>query len=128
MALMTKKGIRALMCDAIRSGEVVDMPWEYVMKFDDDRYVFHMHRIDEDYPYDFDAQWEDIISMYEDLWIGNERTYRYAIDCAISEDGYVTLDGVELKYDLDSGTLFADDMQTITPIHNLEEFRRFMED
>ena len=122
MALMTKKGIRALMYEAMRDGEVVDMPWDYEMHFDYERSVFHMHSTDSMNPNDFDATMEEIIDLYEDLWAGSERNYRYAIDDAVSEDGYFTLDGVELKYDLDSGTLFADDMQTITPIHNLDEF------
>ena len=34
MPLMTKKGLRVLMYEAIVDGDVVDMPWEYEMHFD----------------------------------------------------------------------------------------------
>lgn len=127
MPLMTKKGLRVLMYEAMRDGEVVDMPWDYEMHFDYDRSVFHMHSTDSMNPNDFDATMEEIIYLYEDLWIGDERNYRYAIDAAVSENGYLTLDWVEFKYDPDSKTLFADDLYTITPIHDLDEFKRFME-
>lgn len=127
MPLMTKKGLRVLMYEAMRDGEVVDMPWDYEMHFDYDRSVFHMHSTDSMNPNDFDATMEEIIDLYEDLWIGDERNYRYAIDFAVSENGYLTLDWVEFKYDPDSKTLFADDLYTITPIHDLDEFKRFME-
>ena len=127
MPLITKKGLMTLMYEAMRDGEAVDMPWDYEMHFDYDRSVFHMHSTDSMNPNDFDATMEEIIDLYEDLWIGDERNYRYAIDAAVSENGYLTLDWVEFKYDLDSKTLFADDLYTITPIHDLDEFKRFME-
>ena len=127
MPLMTKKGLRVLMYEAIVDGDVVDMPWDYEMHFDYDRSVFHMHSTDSMNPNDFDATKDEIIDLYEDLWIGVERNYRYAIDFAVSENGYLTLDWVEFKYDPDSKTLFADDLHTITPIHDLDEFKRFME-
>lgn len=127
MPLMTKKGLRALMYEAMRDGEVVDMPWDYEMYFDYDRSVFHMHSTDSMNPNDFDATMDEIIDLYEDLWEGSERNYRYAIDAAVSENGYLTLDWVEFKYNPDSKTLFADDLYTITPIHDLDEFKRFME-
>ena len=127
MPLITKKGLMTLMYEAMRDGEVVDMPWDYEMHFDYDRSVFHMHSTDSMNPNDFDATMEEIIDLYEDLWIGDERNYRYAIDFAVSENGYLTLDWVEFKYDPDSKTLFADDLYTITPIHDLDEFKRFME-
>ena len=127
MPLITKKGLMTLMYEAMRDGEVVDMPWDYEMHFDYDRSVFHMHSTDSMNPNDFDATMEEIIDLYEDLWIGDERNYRYAIDAAVSENGYLTLDWVEFKYDPDSKTLFADDLYTITPIHDLDEFKRFME-
>ena len=127
MPLITKKGLMTLMYEAMRDGEVVDMPWDYEMHFDYDRSVFHMHSTDSMNPNDFDATMEEIIDLYEDLWIGDERNYRYAIDAAVSENGYLTLDWIEFKYDPDSKTLFADDLYTITPIHDLDEFKRFME-
>ena len=127
MPLITKKGLMTLMYEAMRDGEVVDMPWDYEMHFDYDRSVFHMHSTDSMNPNDFDATMEEIIDLYEDLWIGDERNYRYAIDAAVSENGYLTLDWVEFKYDPDSKTLFADDLYTITPIHDLDEFKRLME-
>ena len=127
MPLITKKGLMTLMYEAMRDGEVVDMPWDYEMHFDYDRSVFHMHSTDSMNPNDFDATMEEIIDLYEDLWIGDERNYRYAIDFAVSENGYLTLDWVEFKYDPDSKTLFADDLYTIRPIHDLDEFKRFME-
>ena len=127
MPLITKKGLMTLMYEAMRDGEVVDMPWDYEMHFDYDRSVFHMHSTDSMNPNDFDATMEEIIDLYEDLWIGDKRNYRYAIDAAVSENGYLTLDWVEFKYDPDSKTLFADDLYTITPIHDLDEFKRFME-
>ena len=127
MPLMTKKGLMTLMYEAMRDGDVVDMPWDYEMHFDYDRSVFHMHSTDSMNPNDFDATMEEIIDLYEDLWAGSERNYRYAIDFAVSENGYLTLDWVEFKYDPDSKTLFADDLHTITPIHDLDEFKRFME-
>ena len=127
MPLITKKGLMTLMYEAMRDGEVVDMPWDYEMHFDYDRSVFHMHSTDSMNPNDFDATMEEIIDLYEDLWIGDERNYRYAIDAAVSGNGYLTLDWIEFKYDPDSKTLFADDLYTITPIHDLDEFKRFME-
>ena len=127
MPLITKKGLMTLMYEAMRYGEVVDMPWDYEMHFDYDRSVFHMHSTDSMNPNDFDATMEEIIDLYEDLWTGDERNYRYAIDFAVSENGYLTLDWIEFKYDPDSKTLFADDLYTITPIHDLDEFKRFME-
>lgn len=127
MPLITKKGLMTLMYEAMRDGEVVDMPWDYEMHFDYDRSVFHMHSTDSMNPNDFDATMEEIIDLYEDLWAGSERNYQYAIDAAVSENGYLTLDWVEFKYDPDSKTLFADDLYTIRPIHDLDEFKRFME-
>ena len=101
MPLMTKKGLRVLMYEAIVDGDVVDMPWDYEMHFDYDRSVFHMHSTDSMNPNDFDATKDEIIDLYEDLWIGDERNYRYAIDAAVSENGYLTLDWIEFKYDPD---------------------------
>ena len=97
MPLMTKKGLRVLMYEAIVDGDVVDMPWDYEMHFDYDRSVFHMHSTDSMNPNDFDATKEQIIDMYEDLWIGNEHNYRYAIDAADSENGDRTHDYTEVK-------------------------------
>ena len=43
MTLITKKGLRVLMYEAIVDGDVVDMPWNYEMHFDYDNGMFHMH-------------------------------------------------------------------------------------
>ena len=128
MSFITKKGLRALMYDTIRYGEVVDMPWSYEMSFDYDKGVFHMHCTEEVNPNDFDAQWEDVISMYEDLWSGDDFNYRRMINITFPELEYQTLDGVDFRYEPDSGVLYADDGLKVTEIRNADDFKRFMKE
>lgn len=127
MTLITKKGLRALMCDAIRYGETVDMPWDYEMMFDYDNGMFEMHCTDSMNPNDFNGYMEDILWFYEDLWKGDEFNYRRVYDSVTNEGCVETLDGVEFKFDTPSGQMYADRMGEITVIYGLGDFRKFME-
>lgn len=128
MAFITKKGLRALMYDAVRYAEVMYMPWEYELSFDYDKGLFHMHCTEEDNPNDFDAGMEEILSMYEDMWSGDEFNYRRMIKMTSPELEYRTLDGVVFRYEPDSGVLYADDGIKVTEIRDSEDFKRFMEE
>ena len=65
MPLMTKKGLRVLMYEAIVDGDVVDMPWDYEMHFDYDRSVFHMHSTDSMNPNSWQFSWGESWGVQE---------------------------------------------------------------
>lgn len=127
MILMTKKNLRDLIYEAIRSGAILDMPWDYEIKFNDDTGMFEMH-CDLDDTCDYSGDMEEIIGHYEDIWKGDEFNYERVCNSVMNEGCVETLDGVEFKLDMPSGRMYADRMGEITWIDGLDDFRKLMEE
>ena len=126
MQLMTKREIKSLLEISKTYGISVDMPWNYIAKYNNQSGMWHMESMDTDNPYSFDGDMYEILDMYSDLWRISEITYMFLLMTIKEDSSYETLGGTVIKYGVDK--LIARNCNCVTFIKDYEGLRKFFEE
>ena len=126
MTLMTKREIKSLLEWAMNDGVPVDMPWNYIARYNAGSGLWHMEDMDEDDTYSFNGDMSYILDMYGDLWRFSEFHYKFLIDSIKENSSYETLGGTVFEYGKDG--LIADDWFGVHHLNGYEDCKRFFEE
>ena len=126
MILMTKREIKSLLEISKTYGISVDMPWNYIAKYNNQSGMWHMESMDTDNPHSFDGDMSEILDMYGDLWRMSEDNFILLFGSIITGSSYETLGGTIFKYEY--GRLNAYNCLGEHIINDYEDLRKFFED
>ena len=126
MILMTKREIKSLLEISKTYGISVDMPWNYIAKYNNQSGMWHMESMDTDNPHSFDGDMSEILDMYGDLWRMSEDNCILLLVGIKMGSSYETLGGTVFKYEY--GRLNAYNCLGEHIIKDYEDLRKFFEE